>query len=856
VTVVRGSVPVVSKVEEESVSVLSKLQDIADEAVKRISRATGLRLRGNPSIPEEPKSTTTTTTTTFLGCSSAQNCGDCISEIGCGWCEFTSTCISGSNEAPDSCPVRAWRRASCSDICSSAFSCDSCVGDSPVAGRDVCVWCHDESGNGVCSSVGKGCDNKLKSTNGNQCRARLNAIKNIGMSLPSVDIMRFAERSGVHMTESQRMQAAAQVRAARILQDAMEETRELPGEPDDSEVLDFAKSSSAKAYRMLQDQRSTIRPSSLLEIQERRRSRSKSLLPEQMAEVDRLMSELNVGDDDDTSSKVESTPSSSSDSSSSNDNIDNDLIVVNAQDVDDLPPCPDGADCGAVVNLNKIKREKMMKDSVVVAKSKAEFEQDKEEDPPCEDDCDKSVVVARSKAEFVPQEPCDDCSEPCKVGEDCDGSTDLKPTEPARCDDELQNGDEEGVDCGGSCPRLCGEVIPPDIPGLTPPKDTYHPGIPGTKPSNITERHAVGPNAEELGFDQTSLVPLHVGPGQEVFVRFSVPPNHEYDSHDRVGLFKHPDAQGFNAGRALQWFPIDGVVDAGGVNFNVLTDMKQGGIFELKYFDKKGNLVAKSLPIVLQVDTTSHHAYAGPLPATGGANDDDEEEELGFGTGSSYASATRSIVRAKTIEEGSVKSFENKKKIMKEKKSKSDGVSANMKARTEKLMKRDALMEHVEEMLKGYKEHLDGRMSSITNTAGSSSQTNIPPPAYAPSSSSSDNSNTNVPPIPPSPVPSSTMTTGQEEKEGKEGDDGHIAFGMQAFLNDLAQEHPKAREAVAKILGLTKDDSSEGDNDASPPTFDLPLSRENVKKMANAAHKAKKRAINAVGSSVPPPLVA
>ena len=510
--------------------------------------------------------------------------------------------------------------------------------------------------------------------------------------------------------------------------------------------------------------------------------------------------------------------------------------------MDDLPPCPEGADCGPVVNLNKMKREKLEKDSVVVAKSKAEFVQEKEEDPPCEDDCDKSVVVARAKAEFVAQEsPCEDCSEPCKAGEDCDGTTGLGPKE-ATCFDELQNGDEEGVDCGGSCPRLCGEVIAPDIPGLTPPTDTYHPGIPGTKPSNKTEKVALGPEASKLDFEQTSLVPLHVGPGQEVFVRFSVPPNHEYDSHDRVGLFKHPKAKGFSAGRALQWFPIDGVVDAGGVNFNVLTDMKQGGIFELKYFDKDGNLVAKSLPIVLQVDTTSHHAYAGPLPATGSAGED-EDEELGFGTGSSYASATRSIVRAKTIEEGSVESFEKKKKVKSTEDS--EDVSGDMTDRTKKLMKRDKLMQHVEEMLNEYQQHLNERRSSLSPETPTPPSPSTPPPAYGSNSDSSSSSSSTMPPPPVPPVPPST------EEEEKGGKDSQIAFGMEAFLNDLSQEHPKAREAVAKILGLTNGESG-ADDDSTPPTLKLPLTRENIKKMAHAAHKAKTNAVNAMGSSSPP----
>ena len=281
-------------------------------------------------------------------------------------------------------------------------------------------------------------------------------------------------------------------------------------------------------------------------------------------------------------------------------------------------------------------------------------------------------------------------------------------------------------------------------------------------------------------------MPLHVGPGQEVFVRFSVPPNHEYDSHDRVGLFKHPKAKGFSAGRALQWFPIDGVVDAGGVNFNVLTDMKQGGIFELKYFDKDGNLVAKSLPIVLQVDTTSHHAYAGPLPATGSAGED-EDEELGFGTGSSYASATRSIVRAKTIEEGSVESFEKKKKVKSEDNSEEEE-SGDMTDRTKKLMKRDKLMQHVEEMLNEYQQHLNERRSSLspeTSTPPSPSlHLHLPPPAYGSNSDSSSSSTMPPPRIPP--VPSSTEI--EEEKGGK---DSQIAFGMEAFLNDFLRSTRK-----------------------------------------------------------------
>eukprot|EP00938_MAST-03A_sp_MAST-3A-sp1_P006600 g6600.t1 len=850
---VRSSVPVVSKDSGEDLSVVQKLQQIADETIERISRASGLRLRGNPI------SSSSNSASNFIGCSSVKNCGDCITEIGCGWCESTATCISSSNEAPESCPRNAWRRASCSNICSSSFGCDSCVGDNPIAGHNVCVWCHDATGNGVCSPRGSTCEGKSRSENADQCRARVDAIKNVGMSLPSVDIMRFAERSSAHMTESQRMQVAAQARAARTLRDAMEETRELPGEPDASDVLDFAASSSAKSYRMLQDQRSTVRPSSLLEIRERRRSHTETLRPELSEQVSRLMSELNVGDDEDVVSSPSSAAAAAAEKKVSDDKIDNDLIVVNAADVDDLPPCPEGADCGPVVNLNKMKREKLKKDSVVVAKSKAEFVQEKQEDPPCEDDCDKSVVVARAKAEFVA--PCEDCSEPCKAGEDCDGTTGLGPKE-ATCFDELQNGDEEGVDCGGSCPRLCGEVIAPDIPGLTPPTDTYHPGIPGTKPSNKTEKTALGPEASKLDFDQTSLVPLHVGPGQEVFVRFSVPPNHEYDSHDRVGLFKHPKAKGFSAGRALQWFPIDGVVDAGGVNFNVLTDMKQGGIFELKYFDKNGNLVAKSLPIVLQVDTTSHHAYAGPLPATGSADAEDDEEELAFGTGSSYASATRSIVRAKTIEKGSVESFENKRrnKGKSNTDSSEDLSGGDMTDRTKKLMKRDMLMQHVEKMLNDYQQHLNERRSSLSPEIPPSTPPpstpppsipppstpppSIPPPVYGSNSDSSSSSST----MPPPPVPSST----QEEKKGAGSKDNQIAFGMEAFLNDLSQEHPKAREAVAKILGLTNGEDG-ADDDLTPPTFKLPLTRENIKKMAHAAHKAKKNAVNALGSSSSPP---
>ena len=75
---------------------------------------------------------------------------------------------------------------------------------------------------------------------------------------------------------------------------------------------------------------------------------------------------------------------------------------------------------------------------------------------------------------------------------------------------------------------------------------------------------------------------------------------------------------------------------------------------------------------------------------------------------------------------------------------------------------------------------------------------------------------------------------------------------MEAFLNDLSQEHPKAREAVAKILGLTNGEDG-ADDDLTPPTFKLPLTRENIKKMAHAAHKAKKNAVNALGSSSSPP---
>ena len=190
----------------------------------------------------------------------------------------------------------------------------------------------------------------------------MDAIKNVGMSLPSVDIMRFAERSGAHMTESQRMQAAAQARAAVLFETRWRRERcEASGRGG---VLDFAASSSAKAYQMLQDQRSTVRPSSLLEIRERRRSHTETLRPEQSEQVSRLMSELSVGDDD----AVPDVTSSSAEKVA--DKIDNDLIVVNAADVDDLPPCPEGADCGPVVNLNKMKREKLEKDSVVVAKSK------------------------------------------------------------------------------------------------------------------------------------------------------------------------------------------------------------------------------------------------------------------------------------------------------------------------------------------------------------------------------------------------------------------------------------------------------------------------------------------------------
>ena len=129
---VRSSVPVVSKDRDEDLSVIQKLQQIADETIERISRVSGLRLRGNPI-----SDSSTPASSNFIGCSSVKSCGDCITEIGCGWCESTATCISSSNEAPESCPRNAWRRASCSNICSSSFSCDSCVGDNPIAGRNV-----------------------------------------------------------------------------------------------------------------------------------------------------------------------------------------------------------------------------------------------------------------------------------------------------------------------------------------------------------------------------------------------------------------------------------------------------------------------------------------------------------------------------------------------------------------------------------------------------------------------------------------------------------------------------------------------------------------------------------------------
>jgi len=45
------------------------------------------------------------------------------------------------------------------------------------------------------------------------------------------------------------------------------------------------------------------------------------------------------------------------------------------------------------------------------------------------------------------------------------GDTPAPPTDPT-CDDGKRNGDEEGVDCGGSCPPC--EVSPPDDPGAFP----------------------------------------------------------------------------------------------------------------------------------------------------------------------------------------------------------------------------------------------------------------------------------------------------------------------------------------------------------------------------------------------------
>ena len=41
----------------------------------------------------------------------------------------------------------------------------------------------------------------------------------------------------------------------------------------------------------------------------------------------------------------------------------------------------------------------------------------------------------------------------------------LLPTilKPATCSDQKQNGDEEGVDCGGSCQRLCADLLVPPV---------------------------------------------------------------------------------------------------------------------------------------------------------------------------------------------------------------------------------------------------------------------------------------------------------------------------------------------------------------------------------------------------------
>jgi hypothetical protein len=100
------------------------------------------------------------------------------------------------------------------------------------------------------------------------------------------------------------------------------------------------------------------------------------------------------------------------------------------------------------------------------------------ERPSCDDGIrsgdEEGIDCGGSCEEACPTEPT--CSDGVQNGDengiDCGGSCEDECSTAPTCNDGTQNGDEEGVDCGGSCPDACdgGDDFPPALEDLYDPE--------------------------------------------------------------------------------------------------------------------------------------------------------------------------------------------------------------------------------------------------------------------------------------------------------------------------------------------------------------------------------------------------
>jgi len=101
------------------------------------------------------------------------SCDACLEHAGCGWCESTGRCVSGSSFGPDEaeCLLSSWRFTSCNRPPGAVEDCarhDDCHGCLFALGDDTsgCAWC---ASTGACVPEDQACSSGLRETEYDRC---------------------------------------------------------------------------------------------------------------------------------------------------------------------------------------------------------------------------------------------------------------------------------------------------------------------------------------------------------------------------------------------------------------------------------------------------------------------------------------------------------------------------------------------------------------------------------------------------------------------------------------------------------------------------------------------------------------